>query len=202
MKKAPSQVHSRRTRHRSAGFTLLELMVTVMILGIGLAIAVPSFTDMMRQNRLTEQTNGLMSALAIARSEAVKRGTPVTVCPALAKSGADADECSGLSNWAANGWLVLSDVRAPLGVRNTDATAEPETNDSILQRMPPASDQKIQITNGRTSLTYLQDGTVNLAPGTTTLFVLSPERCVGATGARQVEVIAAGRAGFTKVACP
>lgn len=175
-------------------------MVALTVLAIGLSIAGPSFMDLIRQNRLTTQTNGLMAALAIARSEAVKRGTPVTVCPVAA---ADEDQCSGAADWAATGWIVISDVRAPLGEVNADAAAEPETNDSILQRMTAAADQNIDIENDELeSLTYRPDGTVDLPPGTVTTFVLSPKTCKGADGAREVEVIAAGRAGFTKVACP
>lgn len=176
-------------------------MVALTVLAIGLSIAGPSFMDLIRQNRLTTQTNGLMAALAIARSEAVKRGTPVTVCPVAA---ADEDQCSGAADWAATGWIVISDVRAPLGEVNADAAAEPETNDSILQRMTAAADQNIDIDveNELESLTYRPDGTVDLPPGTVTTFVLSPKTCKGADGAREVEVIAAGRAGFTKVACP
>lgn len=199
MKKAPFQVSGSRTRRSAAGFTLLELMIGITVLAIGLGIAVPSFMDLIRQNRLTTQTNGLMGALAIARSEAVKRGTPVTVCPVAA---ANQDQCSGANNWAANGWLVISDVRAPLGQVNAQADAEPSTNDSVLQRMPAASTQKINIANALTSLTYRPDGTVDLPPGTVTTFLLSPQTCKNPSGARRVEVIAAGRAGFTKVACP
>lgn len=201
MKKAPYQVSGSRARRSPAGFTLLELMVAITVLAIGLGLAVPSFMDLIRQNRLTTQTNGLMAALAIARSEAVKRGTPVTLCPVDAD---DEDQCSGDTDWAATGLLVISDVRAPLGEVNSDAAAEPNTNDSILQRVPAAGDQKIVIDNENEieSLTYRQDGTVDLPPGTVVTFVLSPVKCKGEDGAREVEVIAAGRAGFSKVACP
>lgn len=204
MKKAPIQVSARRARHRSAGFTLLELMIAVTVLAIGMSIAVPSFTDIIRRNRLTTQTNNLMSALAIARSEAVKRGTSVTVCPANALTGPGADQCSGVDNWAQNGWIVFSDVRAPLGQVNAVAMDPANTNDSILQRVPPASEQKIQVANEEeiTSLTYKQDGTVELPPGTpSTTFTLTPETCRNPDGARELEVIAAGRAGIKKAQC-
>ncbi|MFC4312112.1 GspH/FimT family pseudopilin [Steroidobacter flavus] len=198
MKKAPTQVSG---RGRTAGFTLLELMIAITVLTIGISIAVPSFNDMTRRHRLTTQTNSLMSALAIARSEAVKRGTPVTVCPVAANNP---DDCSTNSNWAATGWLILSDVRTPLGRFNVDATAEPNTNDQILQRVAPASEQKIRVVNAEvSSLTYRPDGMVQLPAGTrTTTFVLSPEVCRNPDGSRRVEVIAAGRVSFKKAACP
>lgn len=203
MKKAPSHVRSRHAGRRSAGFTLLELMVSITVLTIVLSIAVPSFMDTTRRNRLTAQTNGLMSALAIARSEAVKRGTPVTVCPAAALAGVGADQCSANTQWAANGWLILADVRAPLGQVNVEAAAPANENDAILQRMPPASDQNIRVANALTSLTYRPDGSIGFPVGTVaTTFQLSPDRCVNPQGAREVQVISSGRASFRKIACP
>jgi type IV fimbrial biogenesis protein FimT len=200
MKKAPIQVNVPRARHRAAGFSLLELMVALTVLGIGLGIAVPSFTDMTRRNRLATQTNSLMSALAIARSEAVKRGVAVTVCPA--QTGSDsADQCSGESNWAENGWIVFTDAVGDVGEVSSDADAA--TDDAILQRIPAAADQNIRVANNAiVSLTYRQDGMADLPPGTITTFVLSPQKCKDPDGAREVEVIAAGRAGFRKVSCP
>jgi len=61
------------------GFTLLELMVTVAVLSILLTMGVPAFGDLVRNNRITAQANQLVSAINIARSEAVKRGRNVQV---------------------------------------------------------------------------------------------------------------------------
>lgn len=201
MKKAPIQVSARRARPRSAGFSILELMVALTVLAIGLGIAVPSFTDMARRNRLATQTNGLMSTLAIARSEAVKRGISVTVCPA-ATAVDTADQCSFDTNWAENGWIVFTDAVGDIG--EVDADSNPATiDDQILQRIPAAADQKIRIVNEDVvSLTYRQDGMIDVPPGTITKFVLYPDKCVDPDGAREVEVIAAGRAGFSKANCP
>ncbi|WP_373188287.1 GspH/FimT family pseudopilin [Halopseudomonas sp.] len=77
------------------GFTLIELMVTIAVLAIALAIAVPSFAEMIRSNRADTQREAVISALSTARSEAVKRGTTITVKPV-----------SG-TNWT-SGWQVES----------------------------------------------------------------------------------------------
>ncbi|HEY8034537.1 MAG TPA: GspH/FimT family pseudopilin [Methylobacter sp.] len=63
----------------NSGFTLLELMVTIAIAGILVGAAIPSFTSIIASNRLTTYANDLVTALNLARSEAVKRGIQVTV---------------------------------------------------------------------------------------------------------------------------
>jgi type IV fimbrial biogenesis protein FimT len=65
---------------RQRGVTLIELMFAIAVLAILLGIGAPSFVDMVRANRTTTLTNELVVAMATARSEAVKRGGPVTVC--------------------------------------------------------------------------------------------------------------------------
>ncbi len=61
------------------GFTLVELMVTIAIAAIVLGIAIPSFSAIIRSNRLTTHANELMTTLNFAKSEAIKRGIQVTV---------------------------------------------------------------------------------------------------------------------------
>ncbi len=61
------------------GFTISELLITLSIVGILATLAGPSFSDMLKNNRLTTQTNDLILAMNIARSEAVKRGNAVAV---------------------------------------------------------------------------------------------------------------------------
>ncbi len=62
-----------------AGFTLIELFVTIAIAGIVLSIAVPSFQNTIRNARLTANINQVVTALNLARSEAIKRNLPVSV---------------------------------------------------------------------------------------------------------------------------
>jgi type IV fimbrial biogenesis protein FimT len=197
MKKAPLQVSS--PLPRSAGFTLLELMIAITVLAIIVGIGIPSFTESIRRNRLTSQTNALVSALAIARSEAVKRGTLVTICPASAAQ----DDCSVNDQWAANGLLVYSDINGAVGRVNT-GSGVPAQDDLILQRLPAASTQKVNVVNaGVNFISYRGDGGANMPVGATEVrFVLSTEGCTNPDGARQVQVIGAGRASSSKVNCP
>ena len=61
------------------GFTFLELMITLTVAAILSTLAFPSFVTMTKNNRLTTQANDFILALNLTRSEAVKRGTSVTI---------------------------------------------------------------------------------------------------------------------------
>jgi type IV fimbrial biogenesis protein FimT len=63
------------------GFTLVEMMVTISILSIMLAVAVPSFTEFIANQRVRATASDLHSALLLARSEAIKRNTNMTLSP-------------------------------------------------------------------------------------------------------------------------
>lgn len=63
-----------------AGFTIVELMITVAVASILLAIAVPSFNQMVVSGRLTAQSNDMIAAVSLARSEAIKRNASITLC--------------------------------------------------------------------------------------------------------------------------
>jgi len=86
------------------GFTLIELMVTVAVAAILLTVGVPSFRDTVENNRLTAAANELVSALNLARSEAIKRGVRVTVC-----KSADGAGCTSSGDWE-QGWIVFTDL--------------------------------------------------------------------------------------------
>lgn len=88
------------------GVTLIELMVTLSITVIVLAIAVPSFRTSLTENRLAGVSYEFMGALNLARSEAVKRGRNVVLC-----KRANDNACAVGSNWS-NGWIAYADNNA------------------------------------------------------------------------------------------
>lgn len=93
---------------RQAGYTLTEVLVVVAIVGIITATAVPSFIQMMQRQKVETQVSSLISALRSARSEAVKRGQMVAICP-ISKPDDDLPSCAtGSPDWS-QGWVIFVD---------------------------------------------------------------------------------------------
>ncbi len=96
-------------RHKSAkcfGFTLIELMVTVAIAAILLGVAIPNFVSIINSNRLTADANELLTALNLARSEAIKRSVSVSVRKVDNNSSTN---LGAGTNWE-KGWDVFTDI--------------------------------------------------------------------------------------------
>lgn len=116
---------------RQQGLTLIELMVTLAVATILVGIAVPSFKSIQVNNRLAAQTNEMSGSFALARSEAIKRGSVVRVV------AADSDD------WG-KGWTIRADAN-----RDGDFT---DPGDVIYSQAPfrdsvvePAADNNLTI---------------------------------------------------------
>lgn len=92
-----------RLTNRSPGFSLIELMVTIAVAAVLLSVAIPSFRNLILSNELSTVTNEWVTAINMARSEAIKRNAGVVVC------GAEANDGTALTNGCAN---RLGEVRA------------------------------------------------------------------------------------------
>lgn len=166
------------------GFTLIELLVTLSIAVVLMTLAVPSFLDFIRNNRLTAQANDLVLALAYAKSEAVKRGVRVTVC-----SRASDTTCAGSTTWD-DGWLVFVDT-------NGNGTAD--MGEEIRQVRGPLEGGNTLRAGARTRVTFQATG---FSPGFNDTFRLCDAR--GTADARQIVLSAQGRVTTTigTTACP
>jgi len=82
------------------GFTLIEMLITMVVLAILLGIAVPSFRNASLSGQLRSAANDFIATANFARSEAIKRGTPVTMCVST-----DGSTCIA-GGWE-QGWIVL-----------------------------------------------------------------------------------------------
>lgn len=100
-------------KERNRGFTLVELLVSVAILGVLAAIAAPSFTTMMERSRLSAASDELTSAIQLARNSAIQFNGGVT----LAKIAGT--ECPTNQNWSC-GWQVFRDLNTDGVFNNTD----------------------------------------------------------------------------------
>ncbi|WP_051023767.1 GspH/FimT family pseudopilin [Thiorhodovibrio frisius] len=106
-------------RRAARGVTLIELMVTLAVAAILMTVAVPSFESVIKRNRAAGVTNQFMQSLRLARSEAVKRGRNVIVCPSKSTSG-DSPTCDADAVWT-DGWIIYVDENRDNAFNSTDA---------------------------------------------------------------------------------
>lgn len=85
------------------GFTMLEVIVTLAVCAITLGVGVPVMGNLINSNRVAGQVNALRGALALSRSEAVRRNLRVVLC-----KSADGQHCTKKGTWGA-GWIVYPD---------------------------------------------------------------------------------------------
>ena len=91
------------SHRRPAGFTLLEMLAALAITAIVSAVAVPGLGSYLGEQRLQARADALLRALEFARSEAIKRGARVDVCPGAGRCAA------GALPWE-DGWSVVPDA--------------------------------------------------------------------------------------------
>lgn len=101
------------------GFTVIELMVTVAVAVVMMAVAVPSMTAFSANNRVTAAKSAFASTVALARTEAARRGVQVFV---------KAEAGGNVGNEFAGGWSVYVD---------TNGNGVPDIADEVLRKFPP-----------------------------------------------------------------
>ena len=150
----------------------MELMIVVAILGILAMVAVPSFNDLILSTRIKNGASDIYGALVLARSEAIKRATNVTITP---KSG---------------GWVAGWQVEVVIAGTTT-----------LIRDQDPLTKLKIDCpsgTNCTTTLTFQRNGRLT-ATGTTSILVDEatpptarrvPLRCVTISVSGQINVVA------------
>ena len=106
-----------------AGFTLYELMITLVIAGVVLSFGMSNLSDFTKNGRMTATANDLHAAFHLARSEAARGKTNITICASAFPMAADAD-CDG--TWD-QGYIVFVDSILPSVSRDL-------VNEPILRR--------------------------------------------------------------------
>lgn len=120
---------------KNQGFTLVEVLMAIMIVGILAAVAIPAMDNFIRNSRITASVNDFVTAVTIARSEATKRRGIMTICPSndpLAATPSCAE-----TEWE-NGWLVFADA---------DGDAVLDAGEEVVHRQAPLTEVFIRTSN-------------------------------------------------------
>jgi type IV fimbrial biogenesis protein FimT len=109
-------------RRRQLGFNLVEVVLSLAVLGILMGLAVSSVADVIQAQRLANVANDVLQQLYLARSEAIKRNARVALC-----KSAGGQACSQAGGWE-QGWILFHD-------RNNNGSREP--SEPLLERLRP-----------------------------------------------------------------
>lgn len=94
-------------KQKHLGFTIIEMIITVALLAVMLGVAVPGFSSLFANNKLTEVSNRFLSSMIFARSEAINRNDSVSMC-LLNDAG---NGCDNDGRWE-DGWMIWVDTNS------------------------------------------------------------------------------------------
>ena len=184
-----------RGRRAEAGFNLVEVLVVLIILGVVLAIAGPSFNFVVNSGRVTNVANELLATMPLARIEAVRRGARTVVCRSENANSSTPSCTTAAGNWG--GWVAFVD---------TDRDGAIDTGEAILKvstiNAPATLAASAAVSGANSRVVFRPDGMARTAAGA--LLAAQLRVCVPATvpaeNARDVVVRAGGRFTVTRSA--
>lgn len=152
-----------------SGVTLIELLVTVAILAIILAIGVPSLREMQVRSQVGSITSDFANDVARTRTEAITRNTCVVICTSINTAnaltgGTPTCAAAGNKNWQ-NGWIIFANPTCSAAQNN------PTTNGATLIAVRQAgnSDFKLEASNSLRRMTFESRGLTNAIQSNFTL---------------------------------
>jgi len=116
------------TNRNQSGFTLYELLITIVIIGIVLTFGIPNFGVFTQNSRITSTANDLHSSFYLGRSEAARSKSNITIC-ASANSMDAAAACGGTFD---GGWIIFVDLDGDI--------QRAGVNENVLRRHPAIDD--------------------------------------------------------------
>lgn len=130
------------------GFTLIEVLTIMLVVAILASIGLPGMNRMLENNRLSANTNRLVSSLYAARSEAVKRNTSAVICTRNIAGNA----CGGAGTTWNDGWIVFVDIDGD-GVR--------DANEELLNVVEKTDTGMAFSAEARINISFSGDGMVD-----------------------------------------
>lgn len=164
---------------RSKGFTLVELMIAIAILGILISLAVPAMGRFAIQQQVGSQANEMMLSLAYARSEAIKRNASVVVIPVTNTS-------TGWSDGWCVGPTIINDCNNPNVLRTFSGSSGVNITSAYLA-------------SGATRLSFFRDGTACTTCADIPISITSPKLEAEGELARCISLNRQGRPTMRKV---
>lgn len=148
------------------GFTLIELMIAIALLGIIAALAAPSMANFVIRQRVSSQANELMLSLAFARSEAIKRNVPIRLLPRTnSAEGWQEGWCIGPTSMADCNHvdrLKVFEAKSEVSVSSGDFVGAPLTFNRDGTVFPQEGD--FSITSAKLNATSLDARCINISP--------------------------------------
>jgi type IV fimbrial biogenesis protein FimT len=165
------------------------MLVTISILAILAAIAFPSFSYVLRSNRVRTQANDLISAFSLARNEAITRSRGVTICAADTRSGTPT-ACGGADDWTL-GWIIFVDDKT---------SGAPDAGIATVLRSWVGNDKNSLVADSaQTYIRFTPRGETQLAGDAE--FTLKPADACQNQQQRTIHVTPLGRSSSTAVDC-
>jgi len=178
---------------KQAGFTLLELMLTVALLAVVIGFGLPNMQEFVRNSRMSSSANDIITDFNFARSEAVKRRVPVTLCKSQDGAACDDDDTDPF-----NRWLIFVDDADPALVEGNDGNGEIDAGEVILRDRELPDSITVTTEPDEIRATFLPTGFPRIETANVDLFVLCDVRgnvasAGGDSAARAIAVLPTGR---------
>ncbi|MFC1602156.1 GspH/FimT family pseudopilin [Pseudomonadota bacterium] len=170
----------------SNGFTLVEVIITLVVVSILIAVGVPGLNSIMANSQATAHTNDLVTALSFSRNESVKRGTLVAVCAKSSKTPGNLT-CGGGGNDWLNGWFAFVDS-------NGNATAD-DGEDQLRSWPAPSGNSTM---TAPISISFDSAGT--LQGGGPAALTITYSHCTGQQN-RDISITTTGHTSIVKKPC-